>query len=102
MKDAPKKVMESDMESTTILDWNSVLPEPPEGPALYWRHRWPEYQERLGLPLAKGTMQNLDSAGRGPAAVVVAGKVAYQRDDLVAFLSTLPVARLSHKGTENA
>jgi len=73
------------------LDWEMILPPPPVGPALYWRHMWPEYQRNPGLPKSKGTMQNLDSEGRGPKAVVIGGKVAYRREDLVEWLNTLPV-----------
>ena len=79
------------------VDWESMLPPPPVGPALYWRHMWPEYQRDRGLPFRRGTMQNLDSDGKGPAAVVIGGKVAYRRDDLLEWLKTLPVTRLSKK-----
>lgn len=82
------------------LDWNNILPEPPTGPALYWRHRWHEYQANPGLPLTRGTMQNLDSEGRGPEAIVIAGKVAYRRESLLKFLNTLQVTRLSKKRIE--
>lgn len=73
------------------FNWDFVVPKPPHGPALYWRHKWKEYQLNPGLPKTKGTMQNLDSMGQGPKAVVVNGKVAYLRDDLVEWLNTLPV-----------
>lgn len=73
------------------FDWEKVLPAPPVGPAIYWRHLWPEYQRNPGLPKSRGTMQNLDSEGKGPKSVVIGGKVAYRRDDLVEWLNTLPV-----------
>jgi len=76
------------------FDWDSVVPKPPHGPALYWRHMWSEYQYNPGLPKSRGTMQNLDSEGKGPQAVVINGKVAYRRDDLVEWLKTLPVTTL--------
>lgn len=81
----------------TTIDWESVVPLPPAGPALYWRYMWPEYNVNPGLPKSRGTMQNLDSEGRGPKAVVIGGKVAYRRDDLVAWLKTLPVSGLVKK-----
>ena len=81
------------MESTALsINWEEILPQETR---LYFRHRWAEYASRWGLPLARGTLQNLDSEGRGPEAVVIAGKVAYQRESLVRFLNALPVARLS-------
>ena len=78
------------MEALT-LDWNEILPEPPHGPAIYYRHRWPDYNTNPGLPLSRGTMQNLDCEGRGPDAIVIGGKVAYTRAALVAWLSRLDV-----------
>lgn len=81
------------------IDWDAVLPVPPTGPALYWRHKWPEYNYNPGLPKSRGTMQNLDSEGRGPKAVVIGGKVAYTRADLIEWLKTLPVTRLTKKKT---
>jgi len=80
------------MESAPTLDWDELLPKET---GLFFRYRWPEYSSRYGLPFAKGTLQNLDSEGRGPEAVVVAGKVAYRRESLVKFLNALPVTRLS-------
>ncbi len=46
------------------VDWeflNSALPE------VVHRSRWNELADRHGLPVRRGTMQNYDSQGRGPA-----------------------------------
>ena len=83
------------MENAALsINWGEILPQET---GLFFRHRWPEYATRYGLPFSRGTLQNLDSEGRGPDAVVVAGKVAYKRDSLVKFLNGLPVTRLSKK-----
>ncbi|WP_148208460.1 hypothetical protein [Solidesulfovibrio magneticus] len=83
------------MENTVLsINWGEILPRET---GLFFRHRWPEYATRYGLPFSRGTLQNLDSEGRGPEAVVVAGKVAYHRESLVEFLNALPVTRPSKK-----
>lgn len=83
------------MENAVLsINWGEILPQET---GLFFRHRWPEYAIRYGLPFSRGTLQNLDSEGRGPEAVVVAGKVAYRRESLVKFLNALPVTRLSKK-----
>jgi len=83
------------MENTAFsINWGEILPQET---GLFFRHRWPEYAIRFGLPFSRGTLQNLDSEGRGPEAVVVAGKVAYRRESLVEFLNALPVTRLTKK-----
>jgi len=74
-----------------LVNWSAVLPEPPHGPAIYWRHKWGEYATNPGLPFSRGTMQNYDSEGHGPKAVVIAGKVAYPRETLIAWLNKLPM-----------
>jgi len=60
---------------------NAVLP------SVLWRHRWPEYQDKYGIPLARGTMQNRDSEGRGPRAGKMSGRVYYCKKDYLAWLS---------------
>jgi len=83
------------MENKPIgLDWEEIVPR---DVAVFWRHRWDYYRDRYNFPFKRGTLQNLDSEGRGPEAVVVAGKVAYRRESLVKFLNALPVARLAKK-----
>ena len=83
------------MENNVLsINWGEILPRET---GLFFRHRWPEYATRYGLPFSRGTLQNLDSEGRGPEAVVVAGKVAYRRESLVEFLNALPVTRLSKR-----
>jgi hypothetical protein len=82
------------MENPT-LDWDAILPK---DLGLVYRSRWTELSTRYGLPFSRKTMQNLDSEGRGPAAVMVAGKVAYPRAALVAFLNSLPIEKLHKRG----
>lgn len=83
------------MENTApSINWGEILPQET---GLFFRHRWPEYAARYGLPFTRGTLQNLDSEGRGPEAVVIAGKVAYRREALVRFLDSLPVTSLSKR-----
>ncbi len=83
------------MENAALsINWEEILPQET---GLFFRHRWPEYATRYGLPFSRGTLQNLDSEGRGPEAVVIAGKVAYPREALVRFLDSLPVTSLSKK-----
>lgn len=83
------------MENTVLsINWGEILPKET---GLFFRHRWPEYATRYGLPFSRGTLQNLDSEGRGPEAVMIAGKVAYSRESLIRFLSALPVSRLTQK-----
>ena len=56
-------------------------------PAILWRHRWLEYQDKYGVPFARGTMQNRDSEGRGPKAGKVGKRVFYRREDFLEWLS---------------
>jgi len=56
-------------------------------PVVLWRHRWPEYREKYGLPFARGTMQNRDSEGRGPKAGKVGKRIYYRREDFLEWLS---------------
>lgn len=79
------------------LDWDAILPK---DLGLVFRNRWTELSTRYGLPFSRKTMQNLDSKGRGPAAVMVAGKVAYSRAALVAFLNNLPIEKLHKQRTK--
>lgn len=56
-------------------------------PALLWRHRWPEYQDKYGMPFARGTMANRDSEGRGPKAGKVGRRTFYRKEDYLEWLS---------------
>lgn len=58
-------------------------------PPLVWRSKWNILAERHGLPFRRGYMQNLDSMGRGPARIRMNGRVAYRREDLIAWLNGL-------------
>jgi hypothetical protein len=61
----------------------------PSLPPVLWRKMWPEYQTNLGVPFARGTMQNLDSSGQGPKAGRVAGRVFYKKTDYLDWLRGL-------------
>jgi len=56
-------------------------------PAILWRHRWLEYQDKYGMPFARGTMANRDSEGRGPKSGKVGKRVFYRREDFLEWLS---------------
>ncbi len=58
-------------------------------PPLVWRHRWNEYRDKCGLPFSRGTMQNMDSEGRGPGKVMFGKRVAYKREDLIQWLNSM-------------
>lgn len=55
-------------------------------PPIIWRHRWNELAEKYGLPYKRGYLQNLDSLGCGPKKMILKGRVAYSRDDLIEWL----------------
>lgn len=55
-------------------------------PVVLWRHRWPAYQRQFGLPFARGTMQNFDSAGFGPKASKLDNRTYYLKGDYLAWL----------------
>ena len=61
---------------------NAVLPQ------VLWRHRWREYQEKFGVPFARGTMQNRDSEGTGPPFGKVGKRVYYRKEDYLRWLAT--------------
>ncbi|WP_316898179.1 hypothetical protein [Pseudodesulfovibrio indicus] len=56
-------------------------------PPILWRHRWASYRAEYGLPLASGTMQNLDSAGKGPEFGMFRGRVYYTKDAYLKWLA---------------
>lgn len=60
-----------------------------ELPSIIWRHKWNEYKKAFGVPFSRGTLQNMDSQGRGPKAGKMGGKVYYTRQDFIAWLETL-------------
>lgn len=67
------------------IDWSFLLTS---APPVIWRHRWDDYAHTLGLPYARGTMQNLDSKGTGPAKVSHGTWIGYRREDLVTWLNS--------------
>lgn len=89
------------MENTSLpLDWDEILPK---NVGIFYRNRWSEYAKDYGVPLSRGTMQNLDHNGRGPeGAVVIVGKVAYRRESLVKFLNALPMTLFSKRNGKSA
>jgi len=58
-------------------------------PPVLWRHRWREYQEKYGVPFARGTMQNRDSEGSGPPSGKVGKRVYYRKEDYLNWLASL-------------
>lgn len=50
------------------IEWAEVASGLPE---VVWRNRWSYFAEIYGLPYSRKYLQNLDSAGRGPAAFQV-------------------------------
>lgn len=76
----------------TDFDWAEVL-RPEAAPPIFWRHKWAEYKEKFGLPLAKKTLENFDSRGAGPARVEIAGRIAYRRQAVIEFLNAYGARR---------
>nr|WP_287411692.1 hypothetical protein [Pseudodesulfovibrio sp.] len=56
-------------------------------PEILWRHQWPTYRVQYGLPFARGTMQNFDSAGTGPKHETLGGLVYYTKKNYLEWLS---------------
>ena len=56
-------------------------------PAGLLRNRWPEYQDKYGMPFARGTMANRDSGGRGPKSGKVGKRVYYRKEDFLSWLA---------------
>lgn len=52
-------------------------------PPIIARH---DIERLLGGLITKGYLQNLDSEGLGPEKIRIGRKIAYMRDDLIAFL----------------
>ena len=69
-----------------VIDWSFLLNSLP---LIIFRHRWDEYAERLGLPYARGTLQNFDSVGTGPAKVMFGNRVAYRKEAVIAWLNSI-------------
>jgi|GEM_PF-2654857 len=55
-------------------------------PDILWRHRWASYKEKYGVPFARGTMQNFDSAGNGPKLHTIRGTVYYTKTEFLDWL----------------
>lgn len=82
------------------IDWNELLPQEK---AVFWRHEWNADRAKFGLPFSRGTMQNLDSEGRGPESFMLGGKIGYRRGPLVEWLNSLVGRKLSeHRRTGEA
>ena len=76
------------------VDWSFLLNI---APPIIWRHSWNDYARSLGLPYSRGTMQNRDSAGSGPATVTHGNWIGYTREALVEWLS-----RIGTEGTDGS
>jgi hypothetical protein len=68
------------------IDFTSLLDNLPP---IVWRSRWNDLAEKFGLPFRRGYLQNLDCEDRGPKKAVLNGRVAYRREDVVAWLNAL-------------
>ena len=75
--------MSSSFNSADIETLRSELP------AFLWRHKWPEYNDKYGLPLSRGTMANLDCRGTGPKRGLLQCRVFYRRSDYLMWLESL-------------
>ena len=58
-------------------------------PEILWRKDWPDLQEKFGLPLARGTMANLDSMGQGPVSGFAGGRRFYLKPNYLSWLRSL-------------
>lgn len=63
-KSAVQKFLENRFPET---DWSGVIDELPN---IVWRSRWNTLADKHGLPFRRGYLQNLDSAGCGPASFI--------------------------------
>jgi hypothetical protein len=59
---------------------NSKLPD------ILWRHEWPQYREKYGMPFTIGMMANFDSREEGPKNSVLGDKVYYNKADFITWL----------------
>ena len=82
------------MTNTSRFDFNSLHSTLPP---LIWRSRWDEHRDKCGLPYARGTMENLDSQGRGPAKVMFGKRVAYEREALILWLNGISARGTAHE-----
>jgi hypothetical protein len=58
-------------------------------PPIIWRHRWNDLAKKYGLPFRRGYLQNLDSLGKGPPKQCFGKRIAYRREDLIAWLNSI-------------
>ena len=56
-------------------------------PPILHRHLWPKYKKEFGLPYSLGGMQNFDCENKGPKRFRIENKIAYLREDYLAWLS---------------
>lgn len=61
-------------------------------PPILWRHLWPQYQQRFGVPFARGTMQNYDSERRGPRSGKIGNRIYYRKEDYLIWLEQFATA----------
>ena len=81
-----KTVPKTSATSNPTIDWSFLLDSLPP---IILRHRWQHYVRSLGLPFARGTLQNFDSKGQGPAKVMFGNRVGYTREAVVIWLNSI-------------
>jgi hypothetical protein len=58
-------------------------------PPIIWRSRWNQLADQYGLPYRRGYLQNRDCDNSGPKRASLNGRVAYRREDVVAWLNAM-------------
>lgn len=76
------------MNMSPTVNWNEILPQ--ELRILYQKD-WDRYREKFGVPFARGTIANLLSKGLGPKSFILAGRRAFHREDIIAFLDDVTI-----------
>ena len=81
-----KTVPKNSATSNPTIDWSFLLNSLPP---VILRHRWHYYSTAFGIPFARGTLQNFDSKGTGPAKVMFGNRVGYTREAVVVWLNSI-------------
>lgn len=68
------------------IDFSSLLETLPP---IIWRSRWNKLADQFGLPYRRGYLQNRDSENSGPKRAFLNGRVAYRREDVIAWLNSM-------------
>ena len=81
-----KTVPKTSTTTNPTIDWSFLLTSLPP---VILRHRWNHYARNLGIPFARGTLQNFDSKGIGPAKMTFGNRVGYSREAVVTWLNSI-------------